>query len=166
MQFDRKPDKLLSDPFFLSISFYRYWFRSNLSITPGSANLEILINKKTKTKQKNKTTQKNSKNLSQFCTLTHVAAHVILKIRKKDAMNDALIEPLSNYREGASKLTGISSKTLSRIKAESEKVVLGPRKPRSEEMKPSYFDKCEICINFKITHKQDNKLYIIKKKYI
>ena len=28
-------------PFFLS--FYRYWFRSNLSITPGSANLEILI---------------------------------------------------------------------------------------------------------------------------
>ena len=25
------------------LSFYHYWFRSNLSITPGSANLEILI---------------------------------------------------------------------------------------------------------------------------
>ena len=45
----------------LSFFFYRYWFRSNLSITPGSANLEILINKKTKTKQKNKTTQKKTK---------------------------------------------------------------------------------------------------------
>ena len=43
------------------LSFYRYWFRSNLSITPGSANLEILINKKNKnkkTKQHKKTTQK------------------------------------------------------------------------------------------------------------
>ena len=29
-------------------------------------------------------------------------------------------------------------------------------------MKPSDFGKCEICINCKITHKQDNKLYIIK----
>ena len=41
------------------LSFYRYWFRSNLSITPGSANLEILINKKKQ--QKNKTTQKKTK---------------------------------------------------------------------------------------------------------
>ena len=48
-------------------------------------------------------------------------------------MNDALFAPLSNYREGASKLTGISNKTLSRIKAESEKAVLVPRKPRRDE---------------------------------
>ena len=32
-----------------------------------------------------------------------------------------LFAPLSNSREGARKLTGISNKTLSRIKAESEK---------------------------------------------
>ena len=62
--------------------------------------------------------------------------------------------------------TGISNKTLSRIKADSEKVVLAPRKPRSDGVRPWDFDKCEICINCtcKITHKQDNKLYIINKK--
>ena len=44
---------------FLSFfSFYRYWFRSNLSITPGSANLEILLKKKKKKKKKHKKTQK------------------------------------------------------------------------------------------------------------
>ena len=59
---------------------------------------------------------------------TRVAAHVILKVREEDAMNDALFAPLSNYRERASKLTGISNKTLSCIKAESEKVVLTPRR--------------------------------------
>ena len=59
-----------------------------------------------------------------------------------------------NYREGASKLTCISNKMLSRIKAESEKVVFA---------NSGDFDKCEICIICKITHKQDNKLYIIKK---
>ena len=52
-------------------------------------------------------------------------------------MNDALFAPLSNSREGASKLTGISNKPLSRIKAESEKAVLAPWKPRSGGMKPS-----------------------------
>ena len=51
-----------------------------------------------------------------------------------------LFVPLSNYREGASKLTGISNKTLSSIKAESEKVVLAPWDPRSDGMKPSDFD--------------------------
>ena len=61
-------------------------------------------------------------------TLNRVAAHVILKVHKEDAMNDALFAPLSNYRERASKLTGISNKTLSRIKAESEKVVFAPRR--------------------------------------
>ena len=35
----------VASPFFLSsfLSFYLFWFRSYLSITPGSANLEILI---------------------------------------------------------------------------------------------------------------------------
>ena len=60
-------------------------------------------------------------------------------------MNDALFAPLSNEREregerereSASKLTGISNKTLWHIKAEPE------------------------CLNCKISHnKQDNKLYI------
>ena len=47
-------------------------------------------------------------------------------------------------------LTGISNKTLSRIKAESEKVLLAPRKPRSNGMKPGDFDKCEInhCLQY------------------
>ena len=53
---------------------------------------------------------------------------VILKVREEDAMNDALFAPLSNYREGASKMTGLSNNPLSRIKAESEKVVLTPRR--------------------------------------
>ena len=95
---------------------------------------------------------------------TRVAAHVILKAREEDAMNDALFVPLSNYRERASKLPGIPNKTLSHIKAESEKLVLAPWKPRSDGMKPCDFDKCGICINCKITHKQDNKLYIIIKR--
>ena len=46
-------------------------------------------------------------------------------------MNDALFASLSNYIEReshrASKVTGISNKTLSRTKAELEKVVLAPR---------------------------------------
>ena len=50
-------------------------------------------------------------------------------VREEDAMNDALFAPLSNYREGASKLTRISNKTVSRIKADSENAVLAPRKP-------------------------------------
>ena len=48
---------------------------------------------------------------------------------EEDAMNDALFEPLSNYREGVSKLTGISNKTISRIKADSESADFAPRKP-------------------------------------
>ena len=56
------------------------------------------------------------------------------------------------YQEGASKLTGISNKMISGIKADSENAVLAPRKPS---------DKCEICINCKITqNKQGNKVYI------
>ena len=44
-------------------------------------------------------------------------------------MNDVLFAPLSNYREGASKLPGISNKTITRIKADSENAVLAPRRP-------------------------------------
>ena len=78
--------------------------------------------------------------LSRTLYRTHVAVHVILKVREEDAMNDALFAPLSNYRESTSKLTGISNKTLSCIKAESE-VFLVPRKPQRNGMKPSDFDK-------------------------
>ena len=83
------------------------------------------------------------------------AAHVIFKLREEDAMYDALFAPLSNYRESQQ-----AYKTLSCIKTEP--------KPRSDGMEPSDFDtcKCEICINCKITHKQDTKLYIIKKRYL
>ena len=78
-------------------------------------------------------------------------------------MNNALFAPLSNYREGASKLTGISNKTLSRIKADSENAVLAPRKPWRDRMELSDFDTCEKFINCKIKHnKPDKKLYIIK----
>ena len=76
-------------------------------------------------------------------------------MREENDMNDALFAPLSNYREEASKLTGISNKTISRIKADSENAVLAPETGWSF----SDFDKCEICINCKIIHnKQDNKL--------
>ena len=109
---------------------------------------------------------KPDKLLSQTQYKTCVAAHVILKVLEENVMSDALFAPLSNYREGASKLTGISNKTFSRIKAESEKVVLAPQKPRNDGMKPSDFDKCEICINCKITHKQENKLLYNKKRYL
>ena len=75
--------------------------------------------------------RKPEKLLSRTLYRTRVAAHVILKAREEDAKNDvlfAMFAPLSNYRESNSKLTGISNKTLSRIKAESEKVVLAPRR--------------------------------------
>ena len=72
-------------------------------------------------------------------------------------------------REPASKLTSISNKTVSRIKADSENAVLAPWKPRRDRMELSDFDKCETCINCKIiqivksysTNKTTN--YIIKK---
>ena len=54
-----------------------------------------------------------------------VTAHVILKVREEDAMNDALFAPLSNYRERDSKLTGISNKTISCIKADMQSSRLG-----------------------------------------
>ena len=78
-------------------------------------------------------------------------------VREEDATNNAQFAPLSNYSEGASKLTGISNKTISRIKADSENAVLGSHEETGWCF--SDFDKCEICINCKIIHnKQDNKL--------
>ena len=84
-----------------------------------------------------------------------------LKKREEDVMYDALFAPLSNYRESQQ-----AYKTLSCIKTEPEEIVLAPLKPRSDGMEPSDFGKCEICINCKITHKQDTKLYIIKKIFL
>ena len=71
--------------------------------------------------------RKPDKLLSRTLYRTRVAAFVILKVREEDAINDALFAPFSNYREIASKLIGISNKTLLHIKAESVKVVLPPR---------------------------------------
>ena len=58
--------------------------------------------------------------LSRTLYRIRVAAHAILKVREEDAMNDVLFAPLSNYIEGViSKLTSISNKAISRIKADS-----------------------------------------------
>ena len=65
-----------------------------------------------------------------------------------------LSPPLDPHLEGASKLTGISNKTITRIKADSENAVLAPRKPWRDRMELSAFDKCELWINCKII---DNK---------
>ena len=83
--------------------------------------------------------RKPDKLLSRTLYRTRVAAHVILKLREEDVMNNALFAPLSNYiyRERANKLTGI---------------YCAPPKPRSDRMEPSDFDKCES-IYCKITHK-------------
>ena len=49
-------------------SFYFYWFRSYLSITPGSANLEILIKKNDNKKHTKQNNTKHTKNFwLSFC---------------------------------------------------------------------------------------------------
>ena len=96
--------------------------------------------------------------LSRTLYRTCVAAHIYLKVRKEDAMNDALFAPYSHYRE-SQQADWHTKQTLSRIKAESRR---WSSRLGSHGMKPSDFDKCEICIHCKTTHKQDNKLYIIK----
>ena len=59
-------------------------------------------------------------------------------------------------REPAS-LPAYQTKTISRIKADSENAVLGSHV--ETEWSFSDFDKCEICINCKIIHnKQENEL--------
>ena len=75
-------------------------------------------------------------------------------------MNDALFAPIPNYRERESQQADwISNKTLWRIKAESEKVVLAPRKSRSDGMKPSDFDKCEIYMYKLQNHTRQQPIY-------
>ena len=60
--------------------------------------------------------------------LSRTLYRIRVTAREEDTMNDALFAPLSNYRERATKLTGISNKTISRIKADAENAVLAPRK--------------------------------------
>ena len=43
--------------------------------------------------------RKPDKSLSRTLYRARVAVHVILKVRKEDAMNDVLFAPLSNYRK-------------------------------------------------------------------
>ena len=73
--------------------------------------------------------RKSGKLLSQTLYRIRVATNVILKVVEEDAVNDVLFAPLSNDREGASKLAGISNQTILRIKADSENAVLAPQKP-------------------------------------
>ena len=94
--------------------------------------------------------RKPDKLLSRIC----VAARVIFKVSEEDVMNGALFAPLSNYRERASK----HIKHYRASKLSLGEMVIASLKPRCDGMEPSDFDKCEICINCKITHKQDTKL--------
>ena len=59
-----------------------------------------------------------------------VLLHMLFeKVREEGVVNDELFAPPLNYREVANKLTGISNKTILRIKAaDSENGVLAPRK--------------------------------------
>ena len=136
----------LSHDFHAQICFHSHFFTEHTSLGFRKCLIGMLFDRKP------------DKLLSRTLYRTHVAAHVILKVREEDAMNDALFTQLSNYNEGQQADWHIKQKV------ESQKIVLASRKTRSEEMKPCDFDKCEICINCKITHKQDNKLYLIKKK--
>ena len=59
-----------------------------------------------------------------------IAANV-LETCEEEAKNGVLCIPLSQYRERASKLTGISTRTLSRIKAVPDKEILASQKPHT-----------------------------------
>ena len=139
----------LSHNFHAQICFHSHFFTAHTSLGCRKCLIGMLFDRKPE------------KLLSRTLYRTHVAAHVILKERKDDVMNNTLFEPLSNYteRERASKLTGLSKKRYHASKL-SLRWFSRPRKPRSDGMKPCDFDKWEICINCKITHKQDNKLFI------
>ena len=84
-----------------------------------------------------------------------IAANV-LKACEDEAKNGVLSIPLSQYRERASMLTGVSTRTLSRIKAEPEKEILASRKPRSDKIELDNFDKCVI-------RRTVNEMYGLKK---
>ena len=80
----------------------------------------------------------------------------LLKVCEEEAMNGALYAPLSQYRERASKMTGISARTLSRNNSEPEKEILASRKPRSDRIELDDFDKC-------VVRRTVNEMYDIKK---
>ena len=69
-----------------------------------------------------------------------VAANV-LKVCEAGAMNGTLSAPLLQYRENATKLPGISTRTLSCIEAEPEKEILASRKSRIDIINFGNFDK-------------------------
>ena len=101
----------LSHDFHSQISFHSHFFTAPTSLGCRKCLIGMLFDRKPE------------KLLSRTLYRTRVAAHVIL-----NAMNDALFAPLSNYiyRERESRLTGISYKMLSCIKAELEKVAIAP----------------------------------------
>ena len=72
-----------------------------------------------------------------------IAANV-LKACEEEAKNGVLSIPLSQYRERASMLTGVSIRTLSRIKAKPMKEILASRKPRSDKIELDIFHKCVV----------------------
>ena len=102
----------LSHDFLAHICFYSHFFTANTSLGFRKSLIGMLFDRKP------------DKLLSRTLYRTRVAAHFMLKVCEEEATNDVL----KLYRERASKLTGISNKTLSCIKAESEKVVLAPRR--------------------------------------
>ena len=104
----------LSHDFLAHICFHSHFITAHTSLSCRKCLIGMLFH------------HKPDKLLSQTLYRTRVAAHVILKIREEDAMNEVLFMPLSNYKERASMLTGISNKMLSRIEADSESVVLRP----------------------------------------
>ena len=72
-------------------------------------------------------------------TGSDIAAQV-LKVCEEKARKEALSVPLPQFRERASNLTGISPRTLSRIKSEPGKGILKSRKPRSDRIELDDFD--------------------------
>ena len=75
---------------------------------------------------------------------TRVAEHDILKVCEEDAMNDALFAPLSHYRESQQADRHIKKKRYRASKLSQRRWSSG-----RDRMKPSDFDKCEMCINSK-----------------
>ena len=80
----------------------------------------------------------------------------VLKACEEEAKNDVLSLPLSQYRERANMLNGVSTRILSRIKAEPEKEILASRKPRSDKIELDNFDKC-------VVRRTVNEMYGLKK---
>ena len=77
----------LSHDFLAHICFHSHFFTAHTSLGCKNCLIGILFDRKP------------DKLLSLTLYKTRVAAHVILKVREEDAMNDVLFAPLSNYRE-------------------------------------------------------------------